>query len=128
MSPSPITPTDGELAILRVLWSRGPCTVREVHEVLSTDRDTGYTTVMKLMQIMAEKGLVTRDERARAHVYQAAQSQEATQGHLLSNLLQKAFDGRAEALVVRALADVPTSDEELDAIQALINQKRKERP
>ncbi len=128
MPPSPITPTDGELAILRVLWRFGSATVREVHHELSQDRDMGYTTVMKLMQIMAEKGLVTRDESAKAHVYTPAQDQASTQGHLLSNLLQKAFDGKAEALVVRALADAPATDAELDAIQALIDQKRRERP
>jgi len=128
MSPSLITPTDGELAILKVLWERGPLTVRDVHTVLSRDREMGYTTVMKLMQIMAQKGLVTRDERARSHVYQATQAKAPTQAHLLSDLLQKAFDGKAVDLVARALSERPASDEELDAIQSLIERVRKERP
>lgn len=127
MSMTPLHPSDGELAILRVLWDRGPSTVREVHTLLSQDRDTGYTTVLKLMQIMAEKGLVTRDERERSHVYAAAQGKESTQGRMLSDLLQKAFDGKAHTLVSRALEAAPADEAELDAIQALIDRIRKER-
>lgn len=127
MSTPLIHPTDGELAILKVLWERGPSTVREVHTVLSQGREVGYTTVMKLMQIMAQKGLVARDERERSHVYQATQEKAPTQSHLLSGLLQKAFDGKAVDLVSRALAEHPASEEDLDAIQALLERARKER-
>ena len=95
MSQSPIRPSDGELAILRVLWNLGPATVRDVHGELSKGREMGYTTVLKLMQIMVEKGLVTRDESTRTHVYQAAQGEEPTQACLLDDLLQKAFQGSA---------------------------------
>lgn len=127
MSQVPLHPSDGELAILRVLWDRGPSTVREVHTALSEARDTGYTTVLKLMQIMAEKGLVTRDERARSHVYEAAQAKAPTQGRMLSDLLQKAFDGKAHELVSRALETAPADEAELDTLQALIDRMRKER-
>jgi predicted transcriptional regulator len=121
MSPIPIRPSDGELAILRVLWDQGPSTVRDVHRELSKVRDLGYTTVLKLMQIMAEKGLVTRDESARTHVYRAAQGEEPTQACLLEDLLQKAFQGSAAALVVRALASAPAGEGELEAIQAFLD-------
>lgn len=127
MSQPPIRPSDGELAILRVLWGRGPSTVRDVHHELSKVRDMGYTTVLKLMQIMVEKGLVTRDESARTHVYQAAQGEEPTQACLLNDLLQKAFQGSAAALVVRALATAPAGEEELTAIQAFLDRMKEER-
>ncbi len=127
MSQPPIRPSDGELAILRVLWGRGPSTVRDVHAELSKDRDTGYTTVLKLMQIMVEKGLVTRDESTRTHVYQAAQGEESTQACLLKDLLQKAFEGSAKSLVVRALSETPAADAELEEIQAFLDRLRKER-
>src|SRR5215471_17792606 len=91
-------PTDAELAILRVIWRRGPSTVRQVHEVLSQDREIGYTTVLKLMQIMTEKGLVERDESERTHVYQAMLTQEETQQQLVGDLLDKAFGGSASQL------------------------------
>ncbi len=125
MPQPPIRPSDGELAILRVLWSRGPSTVRDVHTELSKDRDMGYTTVLKLMQIMAEKGLVARDESARTHVYQAAQEEGATQGFLLQDLLQKAFGGNARALMVRALEATPGTAEDLEAIQRLLDEARR---
>lgn len=128
MSQPPIRPSDGELAILRVLWSRGPSTVREVHGALSKDRDTGYTTVLKLMQIMVEKGLVTRDASTRTHVYQAAQAEAATQACLLKDLLQKAFEGSARSLVQRALEAAPADDAELEAIQAMLDRARRARP
>src|SRR5215212_4802248 len=91
-------PTDGELEILKVLWRRGPSTVREVFDALSGTRGTGYTTVLKLMQIMAEKGLVTRDETERAHRYEAAHEEGETQRQLVGDLLRKAFDGSARSL------------------------------
>ena len=127
MSQPLIRPSDGELAILRVLWGRGPSTVRDVHAALSKDRDMGYTTVLKLMQIMVEKGLVTRDESSRTHVYQAAQAEDRTQDCLLKDLLQKAFEGSASALVLRALTAAPTDEAELDAIQAILDRARRER-
>ena len=127
MSHPMIRPSDGELAILRVLWDQGPATVRDVHGELSRVRNMGYTTVLKLMQIMVEKGLVTRDESARTHVYQAAQGEEPTQACLLDDLRQKAFQGSATSLVVRALAKAQASDQELDEIQAYLAQLKERR-
>jgi BlaI family penicillinase repressor len=124
MSKAPIRPSDGELAILRVLWAQGPSTVREVHTELSKDRDMGYTTALKLMQIMAEKGLVIRDESARTHIYRAAQEEAPTQTFLVKDLAQRAFGGRAAALVLRALETEPASREELDEIQRLLDEAR----
>jgi BlaI family transcriptional regulator, penicillinase repressor len=115
-------PTDAELAILRVLWSRGPSTVRQVHEAISRDRETGYTTVLKLMQIMTEKGLVERDESERTHVYQVRFTQEQTQQRLVSDLLDKAFGGSASQLVMRALEAKPASADELAQIRRLLDE------
>src|ERR1044071_9705155 len=92
-------PTDAELTILRVLWDRGPATVRQVHESLAGDRETGYTTTLKLMQIMADKGLVTRDESSRTHVYAARVPRDRTQKQLVSHLIDRAFGGSSAALV-----------------------------
>jgi predicted transcriptional regulator len=103
-NPDLSRPTDAELAILRVLWRRGPSTVRQVHEALSGERETGYTTILKLMQIMNEKGLVERDESERTHIYQARFTEEQTQQRLVNDLLEKAFGGSAAQLVMRALA------------------------
>src|SRR4051794_13068715 len=99
-------PTDAELAILRVLWRRGPSTVRHVHEALADTRETetGYTTTLKLMQIMADKGLVTRNETARTHVYSAKAGEQQTQQQLVRDLVDRAFGGSAAALVLRALS------------------------
>jgi predicted transcriptional regulator len=121
-NPNLSRPTDAELAILRVLWSRGPSTVRQVHEAISRDRETGYTTVLKLMQIMTEKGLVERDESERTHVYQARFTQEATQQRLVSDLLEKAFGGSASQLVMQALAAKPASADELAQIRRLLDE------
>ena len=121
MPAAPIRPSDGELAILRVLWSRGPSTVREVHTELSRDRDMGYTTVLKLMQIMVEKALVERDERARSHTYRPLQGEAETQRCLLKELLHKAFAGSRRELVLRALETEPASAEELEDIHKLLN-------
>jgi predicted transcriptional regulator len=120
-------PTDAELEILRVLWERGPATVRQVHEALSGTRETGYTTTLKLMQIMADKGLVTRDESSRTHVYTARASQEHTQRQLLEDLVNRAFGGSAAELVLRALSSHKTSDRELLEIRRLIDEAREER-
>jgi len=114
-------PTDGELAILRVLWARGPSTVRQIHEVLSGERDLGYTTVLKILQVMTEKGLVARDETERSHVYRAAEAAERTQAHLVHDLLDRAFGGSASKLVLHALSAKPATAEELAAIRALLD-------
>lgn len=119
------TPTDAELALLHVLWSRGPATVRAVHEALAPSHEVGYTTVLKLLQIMAEKGLVSRDTSQRAHVYEAAVGQEAVQQDLVRALLERAFGGSAEKLVLRALSVKGTSAEELDEIRALLDKLEK---
>lgn len=118
-------PTDAELTILRVLWERGPSTVRQVNEALSASRGTGYTTTLKLMQIMAEKGLVTRDESDRTHLYTARLAQDRTQQQLVSDLMNRAFGGSASALVMQALSAQPVSLEELDGIRKLIDKHRK---
>jgi BlaI family penicillinase repressor len=115
-------PTDGELNILRVLWSRGPSTVREVAQVLG--REGAYTTVLKLLQIMATKGLVRRDESTRTHVYHAASSEHETQRTLVNDLLTRVFDGSAAQLVMQALAVGRTSPEELAEIRKLLTRHR----
>jgi BlaI family penicillinase repressor len=120
-------PTDSELAILRVLWDEGPTTVRHVHEAMAGDRDTGYTTTLKLMQIMAEKGLVTRDESSRTHIYAARVSRDRTQRQLVNDLIDRAFGGSATALVLQALSAQPTSEEELGEIRRLIDDYRRNR-
>jgi predicted transcriptional regulator len=120
-------PTDAELAILRVLWDDGPATVRRVHEAMVGDRETGYTTTLKLMQIMAEKGLVTRDESSRTHVYAARVSRDRTQRQLVNDLIERAFGGSAAALVLQALSAQPTSEEELGEIRRLIDDYRRNR-
>ena len=124
MSAVPIRPSDGELAILRVLWSQGPSTVRDVHTELSKDRDMGYTTVLKLMQIMVEKGLVGRDERARSHTYRPLQGEGETQRCLLKELLQKAFAGSRRDLVLQVLETEPASAEELEDIRKLLKEAK----
>jgi BlaI family transcriptional regulator, penicillinase repressor len=123
MGRTPPRPTDAELAILRVLWPLGPSTVRQVHEALAR-RETGYTTTLKLMQIMAEKGLVLRDESARTHVYSAKVSEADTQAQLVKDLMERAFGGSAKALVMRALTAEETSPEELREIRKLIDDAR----
>jgi predicted transcriptional regulator len=115
-------PTDGELGILRVLWDRGPSTVREVAAAMG--RQAGYTTVLKLLQIMTEKKLVLRDESERTHVYRAAYSEDQTQQHLVSDLISRAFEGSAAKLVLQALNTGKASPEELDAIRKLIDSHR----
>ncbi len=114
------TPTKAELEILRILWTRGPSTVRAVHDELQARRSTGYTTVLKLMQIMAEKGLVDRDESQRSHIYRARISEEKVQTTMTRDLMDRAFGGSASQLVMRALAAEPTSAEELDEIRAFL--------
>jgi predicted transcriptional regulator len=128
MARRPLHPTPGELAILRVLWARGPCTVRDVHEALADSRETGYTTTLKLMQIMAAKGLVARDDSARTHVYTARQSEDRTRGQLVADLIERAFGGSAAALVMQALSTQPASAEELKAIRRAIAEHTKAKP
>jgi len=115
-------PTDAELSILRVLWRQGEGTVRQVFEALSQEREVGYTTVLKLMQIMTEKGLVERDESERTHVYLARLTREQTQRQLVGDLLDKAFGGSASQLVSQALSAKPASAKELKLIRRLLDE------
>ena len=116
-----LQPTDAELAILQVLWSHGPSTVRQVHEVLSPQRATGYTTTLKLMQIMADKRLVVRDESQRSHIYRAQLSQDRAQQQLVRSLLDQAFEGSAKGLILQALATRRASAAELSEIRDLLD-------
>jgi predicted transcriptional regulator len=115
-------PTDAELAVLQVLWERGPSTVREVHQTLAPARETGQTTTLKIMQIMTEKGLVRRDESARTHVYSARLPREQTQRQLVSDLANRAFGGSAAALAMQALSAQAPSAEERREIRRLITE------
>jgi predicted transcriptional regulator len=123
-----IRPTEAELAILQVLWTRGASTVRAVYEAIASERETGYTTTLKLMQIMAEKGLVTRDESEKTHVYAARLTRARTQKQLVRDLADRAFGGSAAALVLQALSDTPPSQGEIEEIQRLIEEHRKAKP
>jgi BlaI family penicillinase repressor len=115
-------PTEAELDILQVLWTRGPCTVREVHAALYGDDGAGYTTALKLMQIMHSKGLVERDDSQRAHVYRSATNQQRTQKRYLADMVQRVFNGSAPQMVLHALGNHPgASREELKEIRALLN-------
>ena len=117
-------PTDAELAILRVLWERGPSTVRQVHDALSRDRAAAYTTALKLMQIMTEKGLLGRDERDRTHVYSPRLTEAQTQRQLIRDLLDRAFGGSSSKLVLQALATRRASADELSEIRRLIDARK----
>jgi predicted transcriptional regulator len=125
MSKTP-RPTDAELAILRVLWQLGPSTVRQVHDVLMRDRPTAYTTALKLLQIMTEKGLVRRDESDRTHVYQSRLTEEQTQRQLIRDLMDRAFGGSSSKLVMQALASKRASTDELTEIRRML-ERGKER-
>jgi predicted transcriptional regulator len=114
-------PTEAELSILRVLWEHGPHTVREVQEILNEAKPTGYTTVLKMLQIMTEKELVERDESCRPQVYRARYSQEHTQRQLLRDLLQRAFGGSVRTLVLQALETRKSTPEELEEIEKLLD-------
>jgi BlaI family penicillinase repressor len=113
-------PTDRELAILGVFWEKGPRTVREVHEALEPDAQTGYTTTLKLMQIMVEKGLLVREDDGRRHIYRPAMSEERTQKQLIQDLLDRVFAGSAEKLVMRALSARKVSPKELKRIREML--------
>ncbi|SEL80708.1 Predicted transcriptional regulator [Colwellia chukchiensis] len=118
---SDIKPTEAELTLLNILWKMGPATVRQIHENVSQTQQTGYTTVLKILQIMHEKALVIRDESNRAHVYAPANSEVVTQSSLLKDLVLKAFGGSKSKLVMRALDD-STSKEEIEDIRKLLNE------
>lgn len=115
-------PTDAEIAILRVLWTRGPSTVRDVAEAMG--REGAYTTVLKLLQIMTDKGLVRRDESARSHVYKATASEDQTKRQLVADLLDKVFEGSSAKLVLQALSTRTASPEEIDEIRKLLDAQR----
>ena len=126
-APSP-RPTNSELEILRVLWDRGPATVRDVHEVISAARPglTGYTTILKLMQIMTEKGLLERDEAERAHVYKPRVAREKTQRAIVGHMLDRVFSGSAADLMMQALAANPTSPAEINEMREMLARYEKE--
>ncbi|GAO44364.1 BlaI/MecI/CopY family transcriptional regulator [Flavihumibacter petaseus] len=121
-----IKPTDSELEILQVLWTRGLASVREVHEILAASKDVGYTTTLKLMQIMHEKGLVRRDDSVKTHIYQAAVSRERTQKHLLGKMIDGLFGGSPTQLILQALGNHKASAQELEEIQHLLNNLKKQ--
>jgi BlaI family transcriptional regulator, penicillinase repressor len=120
-------PTEAELELLRILWEKEPATVREIYDALNLSRAVGYTTALKLLQIMTTKGLVVRDEANRAHLYRAAVSQDETQNEMLKDLSVRLFSGSAAQLALHALAMEPASFAELNAIRALIDSKRAKR-
>lgn len=121
MSRKPLPrPTQAELELLRVLWQRGPSTVREIHDSLRDQKETGYTTTLKILQKMADKGLVDRDESKRSHVYRAVSRADETQRQLVRDLLRRAFGGSPAKLVVQALSEETVSAEELAEIRQLL--------
>ena len=120
--PDPPRPTDAELEILTVLWSRGPSTVRDVHEVIARRKATQYTTVLKMLQIMAEKGLVRRDEKQRSHIYQPSRPPEWTQRQLAGDLIQRAFNGSAKNLILGVLSSRRASKQELAEIRRMLDE------
>ncbi|HEX7121409.1 MAG TPA: BlaI/MecI/CopY family transcriptional regulator [Gemmatimonadaceae bacterium] len=121
MSRSASVPTNGELELLRILWRRGPQTVREIHDVVRRERDVGYTTVLKTLQVMTEKGLVRRDESRRSHVYSAALGEARVKRRLVADLLARVFDGSAEGLVMQALSTKRANPDELRRIRQLVD-------
>ena len=120
-------PTDAELEILRVLWERGPSTVREVHDLVARNKAIGYTTVLKQMQVMHQKGLLTRSERFRSHVYAPAQTQVQTQRQIATAVLRQVFDGSARELLQSALAGRKVDERELDEIRAVLEEYERRR-
>jgi BlaI family transcriptional regulator, penicillinase repressor len=127
MTRSPQKPTASELEILRVLWGRGPSTVREVHEALSEKKSLGYTTVLKLLQIMTTKGTVKRNETQRAHVYEAGIPAEQTKRQLAGDMLQRVFEGSASQLMMHALAGRKSSQEEIEELRRLLDEYERNR-
>lgn len=126
MSTRYIKPTESELEILQVLWNKGTASVREVHEELSKVKEAGYTTTLKLMQIMHEKGLVKRDASVKTHIYQPAVSREKTQRHLLGKMIDNLFGGSPTQLVMQALGDHKATPGELDEIQKLLDELKRQ--
>ena len=128
MASKYIKPTESELEILQILWQNGTATVRDVHEELAKTKDVGYTTTLKLMQIMHDKGLVKRDETMRTHIYQAAVNKERTQKHLLDKMIDSLFGGSSTQLVLQALGsgEQKVSAEELAQIQSLLDNLKKQ--
>jgi BlaI family penicillinase repressor len=121
-NPKQNKPTESELEILGILWDKGTSTVREVHEILEKTKDAGYTTTLKLMQIMHEKNLLTRDTSSKTHIYEAAISQESTQQQLLNKMIDTVFNGSASQLVLQALGNHHSSKEELEKIKQYLNE------
>jgi BlaI family transcriptional regulator, penicillinase repressor len=126
MDKKPIKPTESELEILNILWEKGEATVREVHEELSKHKDAGYTTTLKLMQIMFEKRIVTRDDSSKTHIYAPAITREKTQEHLVGKMINSLFAGSPGQLVMQALGNHQASPEELDEIQKLLDNLKKQ--
>ena len=127
MRPAATQPTDAELTFLRVLWEQGPSTVRQVHEALLREREAAYTSVLKMLQVMLEKGLVTRDDSERSHVYAAANDRASTQRGLVRDLLDKAFGGSAKELVMAALEEGRMDPASKSQVRELLAKARKER-
>ena len=123
MIPStPLKPTESELEILQILWEKENCTVREVHEILEKSKDSGYTTTLKLMQIMAEKGLVIRDTSSKTHIYRAVATQQKTEQHLVNKMIDNVFNGSAARLVMQALGNHSASQDEIDSIKKYLDE------
>ena len=116
-----LKPTESELEILQILWEKGNCTVRDVHEILEKNKDVGYTTTLKLMQIMLEKGLVARDASSKTHIYRALLNQEKTQQHLVDKMIDNVFNGSAARMVMQALGNHTASKEEIDSIKKYLD-------
>lgn len=126
MAEKALKPTEGELEILQVLWNKGKATVRDVHETLAAFKDSGYTTTLKLMQIMHEKGLVTRDDSSKTHIYQANVSKESTQQQMVGKMISSLFSGSSTQLVMQALGNQTPSAAELAEIQQLLDNLKKQ--
>ena len=122
---TPFKPTESELEILQILWEKGDCTVRDVHEILVQSKDAGYTTTLKLMQIMHEKGLVSRDTSAKTHIYRALVNQQKTQEQLVNKMINNVFNGSASRLVMQALGNHSASKEEINSIKEYLEQLSK---
>ena len=125
--PPSSQPTEVELQILRILWELGPCPVRQIHARLEADKGTNYSTTVKMLSVMLEKGLVKRDEEAAPHIYRAAMTQERAQKRMLNELIQKVYDGSASSLVLHALSSKKTTPEELEQIGKLLDEMRGDR-
>lgn len=123
--PSLPRPTESELELLGILWEKGPATVRDLHQEIGARRGIGYTSVLKLLQIMTEKGLVEREEAGKAHIYRPAASQQETQNQMLRDMSERLFAGSAAQLALHALALEPVSDREMEELRNLIAKKRK---